>query len=1120
MSGKAQASTSTLASSQSEDAPVKDVETESRSNAAVAADLEKEQDSEDEPSWWESTLSAVGLGDDTTDPADNMAAKIEALQSASEDQQIDALVEWLSDGWFDTVTAEETEAAKSLLAAMTPEGRQRFAEIDGGALADQLIDSPEGTPWWADPLGALVEDFSGTMQAVKEDASAAWDAGAAVVGAVRDGEEAGLNLDLVQAAKGGDLGGVKLDTSEDHMLEVDGDLDEGQLTIGLPNLAIKSINATVGPATVTTESGVVAGLEVTVDVPDQDSAETSLSMHIDSIDFNALGLEISDPFLQVLLPRLVILALDLYVARAEIDKSELTEGAGAETALTDLVGEQLTFFGMDLLTPFVEAAQAVDDATALARGLAEAANSGALNVDASFDKLEIPEQAQIQSLDAEGNLTHTTLDSLTIESFEMTVQSVDRISMLEQELAGLKNRPNMVDAQRINHLEVEIPRLQGLAKRKASLDTKKQAGTLSTDENEEWITLDRALTAGVVQISIGSVDISGINHGGEKVDSLRMETIDAKIGGMDLDVDAQADTGKSDRLKNLEAAVGITQKPGEAKKSGDIGDLSINASIGSTMVKGVDTEGGDVDRVSAGPTSFTAAGDLMEVQSGKVEASGIDAAGASVDSASVNGLDMVVRGGGTDVGGTIGSVSASGVAYEDGETKASVDNASVNGIGFDANVGSGALRSGSVKGVSADGVHYEDGANTVDVKTAGVNDVRATGASADGAKSVSVGEVAASGVDFSGGGTSAHVDSAGVTGVDLTGVTTSGASSAAVEGIDAHGVSYNTDDMAVSVDHAAVTNVGATGVTTGGASDVNVGKVGVDGVDYKAGTTSASVGMASISDISASGVTTSGALTAGVGEINASTVAYKDADQSVNVGGAQVTGVSASDVSAKGTGSAVVDGMRVEDASYSGTVGSGSIDSAEVEGLAATRDAQGTVATVDGARLEGINGSSGDMKAGVDTVEVGRSGVALDAENNLEGASVNGLNIDGVHVELLKLPLNEVTPATAPAPASGSSFEANPLATASGQFAATIPVKNGGFFSVSARADHGMVPLADIDIDFDGGVLGNIAAWAADGAVRVKDGKGLIAGFGPFNLAVLMDPGEGLISKKQGSTLR
>ncbi|TNE86998.1 MAG: hypothetical protein EP330_20530 [Deltaproteobacteria bacterium] len=1209
-----------------------EVEADLRGNAAVAADVE--QTADDEGGSWFSSL--WGGGDQDQDPGDDdMAAKIEALAGESEDKQLAQLQEWLTDGgWFDTVSSEETEAAKALLSRMSEEGRAKFAAIDGGKLADQLLDNPGGTPWWADPIGALSDDFSGTLKKAKEDASAVWDATKDVVDAVVHGEEVGLNLDLAQAAAGGDLGGVKLDTAQDHTLDVDGDLSAGRMTVKLANLGIESIDATVDGAKVTSGRGSVNALKVTVDVPDQENAQTSLDVEAGVIDFQDLGVNVADPFLQVAIPRLVVMAIELHAARAAIDPAELSEGAGAEEALRDVVGEQLTFFGRDLLAPLAKAAQTVDDAAALGDGIASAAATGGLDVDASFDKLHLPGGAKVTSQAEDGSTVESEVKELSVDSFAMTLEAKERLGLLEEELSELKNAPQgMVDKKRVEWLEAEIPKLRADAARKNELDAKKASGTLTPDENQEWVELDRSLMAGVLSVSIGSISVSGASHGTDEVDKLELTDISAEVSGLAVTPNAQPATSKREEV---DALLGIEKEAPKAAK-GDIGDLSVKSTIGSATVEGARTSYGNVDSVTATGTEVTAATDLIGVKT-DVAATGIDAKGATADTASATGVDVVARGMGTDVGGRIGAVAASGVAHESGASASSVQ---ANGIVFDADVTSSTLRSGSVKEATASDVDYDDGTHKVHANEISAGDIAATGASSSGANSLDVGDVGASGVSYQGGGHDVRLDSAQATDIGLTGVTKTGAASVDVGGGSASGVSYQGGGHEVAVDAASVSGVSATGVTTSGAKTASVDGAGATGLSYKGGGHEAGASSVSVSGVSANGVTTSGASSASVDSAGATGLSYKgggheveassanvsgvsatgvttsgaktasvgsgsvndvhysggghevdvagakiegvsasgvstsgadsvdvrsasasgishqgggtstsvasveangvhgkgvttsgasevvidsagvgavkhDGDQDVSLGGASASGITLTDVSSDGTGKASVDHAHAENLDTKGSMGNGHVGSVDVEGLDATRDANGTVATIDGANVEDIRGGKGTMSGSVDSVQVGRSGVALDADNNLEGVAVDGLDVNGIHVELLHMPMNEVASGASGPAVDPGQFTAAPFANANGQFSARIPVANGGAFTVSAVAQNGLIPLSELDIEFEGGLLGNIAAGLA--SVKVKEGVGIVAKAGPVTVKVAasVNDYDGLLSKKQG----
>ena len=117
-------------------------------------------------------------------------------------------------------------------------------------------------------------------------------------------------------------------------------------------------------------------------------------------------------------------------------------------------------------------------------------------------------------------------------------------------------------------------------------------------------------------------------------------------------------------------------------------------------------------------------------------------------------------------------------------------------------------------------------------------------------------------------------------------------------------------------------------------------------------------------------------------------------------------------------------------------------------------------------------------------------------------------------VDLLHLPMDSSSESSAQAGAAGP-LVAHPLASASGHFKATIPTKRAGAFTISASADEGTLPLSELDIGYNGGLFGRIAAGAD---IRVKRGKGLVASMGPFRLSVLMSSTEvdGLLSRREG----
>lgn len=960
--------------------PSTELEEQPHGNAAAQAAMECSTEPADEGgSWWDVVKSSVGLGTDEGDPV----AEAQCMLQASNDEKLAKLNEWLTDGWLDAVSSRETEAAKLLLDSMDADGKERFANLNGGALADQLIDNPDGDSWWSDPLGAIAGDTVQALEDAKETLKNAGDA----VQSYRDGDEA---LEVAQAASGGDLGGMVLDTSGDHSVEMDGELSSGTLTLDMAELKVESFEANVGDTSLKTGPGLAKGLKITLDSPDKNSPVAQVSAEVESLDWKQIELE--QPALSVVIPNLVMAVLKLAAMQSEIDRDQPT------TAVQDMLSQAFMYMGLDLAPALAEAARTARDAAALADGIADASGTSSYGYSLSFDSFVLPAGATMEQRTTEGTTT-TEVGAMEIKSFALTLEQVDRLSMLEGERKSLAGSGDMVDKKRLEWLDAEILRVHKIAVRKKALDAKKQAGGLSPEEEDEWVAAERDLMAGVMNVETGVVSMKSVSQNGESVDDIELEGISGSVSGKAL-ASAGRDTGRTSDERG-EAVQGLLDKssgrddgiPEPAKDGpmwGDLGDLQAKGEIKKASTGAAGGSAGGVDSASATGLKVNASGQYLGVKADSLEAKGIAAQDGSADSLGVGDLDVVVRG--NDIGGRAGSVEADGMAYEKDGTRVDVAGANAEGLSFDIDGKGQRLRSGSADHAEASGIAYDDGSQSV------------------------------------------HLS-----------------------------------------------NISGQGLEAKEASSAGVGQLDADRVDL------------GVLDYESDGTT-------------------------AHMGGASLEGVSGTDLSASGTGALSVDSVQAEDLSGSmaGT-GSGGVDELTAEGLKVVKDEQGTVATVDGAHLEGANGTYGDLATGsAQTVDVGRSGVALGADNSLQGASIEGLDVSGIDVKLLTMPMNEVTPDGEKGPSED--FIADSLAAASGQFSSEIPLMNGGYVAVSGRAVDGRVPIGDLQVSIEEagvlkGWLGGLSAM-----IQVDEGRGLTVGFGPFSLKVLLDEREtdGLISKREG----
>ncbi|MCO4745786.1 MAG: hypothetical protein KC912_13415 [Proteobacteria bacterium] len=1134
--------------------PEREEPTQGNAAAQAKLDAAASEPEDDGGGWWGSLKSAVGLGGDEGDPSSVAAKLIES--GASDTDKLAQLEEWLTDGWLDRVTGDETAAARMLLDTMSDQGKKDFLELDDGALAKQLMKNPDGDPWWADPLGAIAGNFTEAAKEIGETASDmgdAWDS-------YKSGDEA---LEVAQEAAGGSLGGMVLDKSGDHSLDVDGDLTSNTFTVDMPELKVESFEAKVGATKLTTGAGFATGLTVTIDVPDRQSAEASVAADIKTLDWGDINLE--SPATSVVIPHLVLAVLRIAALRSPIDPGEVSAGEydGAISSIQNKLADAFMFMGLDLAPELARMGAAAKDAGALAEGLSNASTTSSMDYSLSFDTLSLPTGAKLTQHTTEGD-TVTEIGALDVESFDLTLRQTDRLAMLREERDKLASSTDMIDKQRLSWLDGEIPRVETLAKRKAELDAKKRTGTLTADEQDDWVEFGRELKAGVLNVQSGVISLRDVTRDGQGVDDLTLEGVDAEVSTKAFAA-AGRDVGETgdEKLSGLQAALddqaGRTTAPEPGEKNdalwGDLGEMSAKAEVKKVSAGGIESSKGDADGAMAKGLSINASGKYLGVKADSGTVEGVDGSGVTVDNAGVTGVNLAVTG--NDVGGRVGSVEGDGIAYADGDTKIDLKSGAAEDVRFDADAKGMGLRSGSAGNVEASGVGYSDGDRKITVDDLSGEGLSTSGASKSGADKVDADSFNLNGLGYEEDGTTLSVASASTKGFSAAGVTTSGADKIDADDLGLTTLDYDDGEQSVKLGSAGGKDFSATGVSTSGADKVAAGSVNAADAHYAGGGKSVDVTSASANGFSASGVTKSGAAEVAAKSAGASGVHYDDGARKVDVGSASTTGFSASGVSTSGvdkldadvvdlasvdygagdtkahvgdarfegvsgtglstdgTGVVAADKLTAHDVSGGTTGASGSADLLTAEGLAATRTEDGTVATVDGAHVEGIKGSYGDIDADVKSADVGRSGVVLDGDNNVVGAAVDGLDVKGIHVDLLRLPMNE-TDAGDSGPAE--SFHADSLASASGAFSARIPLVSGGYVSVKANADDGMVSVNDLDIAIkDAGLLKGLAGKMA-GMLQIDEGRGLTAGLGPFSFFVALDEADydGLLSKRDG----
>lgn len=946
-------------------------------------------------------------------------------------------------GFTDRITFEEILTAQGLVGQLSECGHAQFLALGDGALVDRLLANPEGEGWFANVVGNVADRPEGLL-----DAAYSW----------WKGDEA---LEVAQAAMGGSIDGVTLDTSKDNSVNVGANVHSGTIQATIPNLSIKSIRHASQGATVSSGAGTVLHSVVTLNLPDRASSQLSGSVSIDSIDWT--GLMVEAPATTAIIERLVVSSIALSAFQATLDpqtvaKATLTPAlarAPMASQLARTLLPQLNLFATLMAPLALAATRTAQDAEVAVREAMELGSVDALDARVDIGSIDLPNGVVVTAT-AEGG-TDANISSLKIEGVALALKQVDRIAALKAQAAQLAESHDVLDQERLASIQEQIAELEPKAIERAELEQRAQSGTLTQAETDTLTLLKRDLSAGMLSLDIRSVTATGIEANGtgaQDIDGkgLKLVAIGDALGVRMQDQPTAAEEirekqeVKETRLADYDAYLqSIGARPLAASEDSEdsdeassaplwslpefLDDLDFEGSAQQLSAGGVDTAYGDAGHAGAGGVEFRGNAEVIRVQAQTVDAQGLDAFGVTAGHVSGDRTDIRVSG--NDVGGSIQGVSGQDVQYAGDGMTAAMDSAQAGAIRFDADAGTKSLRSAKVDQASATGLDYKDAGQHVVAASASAQTIEASGASASGIDSLTVASGQAADGTYRRNAAPERIGDEGqtieaVTGVDaafdaaqiadlrITDATTAGTGTVDLASLDAQGVSGGMDGMGTaSADVVSMRTLNASR-DGDGAMRGSIDEVTASGaIGQMPGTAYASADEIAIHDITGTGDSAGNygarAETGSVEGVHvlAPGVAEGTVD-SVDLTGLH-GGLSPDGSMGAGADVLTAHGIEGEARGY----GTGSLESATLRDAEGHLNADGTggVRTSGGelTTIDGVYGQSLDPTATghVDSVGFGYAGANFDDEYNITGAEVNDLDSAGISVELLKLPLDD-----------------------------------------------------------------------------------------------------------------
>ncbi len=1052
-------------------------------------------------------MSPVGLEDETSflDAAETEEVSVASGQggggqATAEPPPEDAFNQLQTLLGGEEVTDAQRDQAADLLRGMSQEQRDQFIALEGGEYYTKLEaafakDDPNLVPEAIEQAGAEQKERS-WWDITTDVAAGGW-------GMVSEGvsdwwneeENSGIDLNSAQTMAGGDLFGMTLDTSGDNDMQIGGSLGDGRLDVRIPELKIAGIATSSMGVDVITGPGVISAISLSLDGATGNEKDSKVSAFVGGIGFNGINLA------GAALEPTVMVMEKLTVAAVNASMTKVGEGGDLHGDLGAQVLDDLTELAYDLLAqiPMIGAQFAegeTDSDSVLSHVLSNV--TGLQDYDLAIGGAQI---SNFATYDDKGNVTK--VGEVNMGPVHLALQQKDTLETLRAEYESIKNtaKKSAMQQDRMAWMETEIPRLEAMLPEYEAMVAKLEGGAvLSAEENDRWIELEKEFTTGVASIQLAQASVTGIEktsvgEDGEKstdnvddvnVSGLSVNVTSGELGALGIAGVTNAGTTRSDALN---ARLGIKDEPSESPLQG----TSITGSLGSVGISGADTSSGDVDSARASGVDFELGGDAGRLQVDDASVQGLDAAGVSVQSGSVRDVDVSAIG--DDVGGYVGGVDATGVAYNDGKQAVDVASADVDGVRFDGNVrlnddmsvDDAMLRSASVEGGSVEGLGYESGDTKVSLDSASVTDASVRGASMSGgsAQSVALGSGQAEGLRYEDGSQTVSLDSGSVSDLAASEVSANGAGSLDVASADVTGAGYQADGVEASLASGSVRDLSATDLSTSGVGSATVAEGSVTDADVTTHDADGNMMHVSVDQGSAEDITAADVV-----------VGKDDATGSFGVGNGQATGIE--------YGSVAVDEETGERTAMTATV-----DSAGLTGLEATRTEDGTTVGLDSATASGIDYSDnqGTDSASVREVSVGRVDAELDGNDELVSADIAGLKTSDLDVQLSKLAMDERGTSEGPAPEDR--FTGDALATASGTMSVTIPLQYKGINQVTLTVPvtSGIIDAASIGIAAEGSGLVNWGANKLSG-VSIVEGKGLQVKAGPFTLTTAMDTRE------------
>ncbi len=658
-------------------------------------------------------------------PLDIRLAAIKALPEAEQIQELSTL---LTDGWFSDPAPQDLWLASEVLESMSASGRQSFAQVDGGAPYAVLMDTPVPKEKPPEPEEkGWMEWASEKATAVSDAATTAWNtaalAGESAINYALTGEVAVDLNDAIDLA-GGSFGGMTLDHSAKNQLELTTDATTGKVEARIPSLSIEGLTADIGGTRITTGSGRIHDLVLTLDAATTGGPKSGIDASMGSLDWNAI--QVFTSAMNVTIPQLAMVGLHLASKAAPGQADALTQDGALEDVKDGL---------RNMLPELFRSLPAVADGDAKSLGDQLRSNfGGSQNFTMSMALLSLPQG--VQSLNNDG--VEQQIDSLLIKGVSLSIEQADALDALKAERESLEYTTSRVGTDRLSWVEQEIAHLESVLPEKQGLEARIAArDTLTAAEQDRWIELDREFRSGIATVDVELVQIRGVDTEEFIADELAVTRASATLsasglGGLGKSGFHNAGTLSSEKVATLDERLAerAGQPEPEAAEFALPTDVFASSTTEAVDARGVEGVGYGFDTATVMDLSGATTEDAQEVAVGLAQITEADNWGVDVK----DGLAYGIFGerAGSEVAGYVDSAEVQGVRGGIGPVSGTVDQAKVLGASGYGDFDSKIVHRADLDASSVAGVNVDIGSTNVSMGAANVSGLGASQLSTSG----------------------------------------------------------------------------------------------------------------------------------------------------------------------------------------------------------------------------------------------------------------------------------------------------------------------------------------------------------------------------------------------------